>query len=233
MATLTLSAPMTTPVSLVSPTYWYKTRDGLKTQMIKRWKEYGSYIKKFAKTSKVPEEIIFAFMMVESGGNSVAGGESSATQGLMQFNKNYVAGTPNSTLGKEYLQGRLSDVEKEILAKYGFKFDKSGNTKAFTQADLVKPELNLLVGSIILGQFIDSTWGTDPDGTIRMDRIIARYNWGPAGFERNKLGTASFNTVYNNIPSTTKAYIQKMLGKNGALDIAINDKASFPEPKDA
>jgi hypothetical protein len=24
-----------------------------------------------------------------------------------------------------------------------------------------------------------------------------------------------------------------MLGKNGALDIAINDKASFPEPKDA
>jgi hypothetical protein len=124
MATLTLSAPMTTPMALVSPTSWYKTRDGLKTQMIKRWKEYGSYIKKFAKTSKVPEEIIFAFMMVESGGNSVAGGESSATQGLMQFNKNYVAGTPNSTLGKEYLQGRLSDVEKEILAKYGFNVAK-------------------------------------------------------------------------------------------------------------
>jgi hypothetical protein len=30
--------------------------------------------------------------------------------------------------------------------------------------------------------------------------------------------------VLANIPSTTKVYIQKMLGKNGALDIAINDK---------
>jgi len=233
MATYYLSAPMVTPTALQSPTTWYKTREGLRNQMIKRWSEYGSYIKKFGKTSKVPEEIILSFMMVESGGNAEAGGTGSATQGLMQFNKNFVAGSPNSTLGKEYLQGRLNDTEKQILSKYGFNFDKNGNTRAFTQADLIKPELNLLIGSIILGQFIDSTWGTDSDGKIRMDRIIARYNWGVAGFERNKLSSADFNTVYNNIPATTKVYIQKMLGKNGALDIAINDKSYFPEVKEA
>ena len=51
MATLTLSAPMTKPMTLVSPTTWYKTREGLRTQMIKRWKDWGGYIKKFAKTS--------------------------------------------------------------------------------------------------------------------------------------------------------------------------------------
>jgi soluble lytic murein transglycosylase-like protein len=233
MATLTLSAPMTKPMTLVSPTTWYKTREGLRTQMIKRWKDWGGYIKKFAKTSNIPEEVIFAFMMVESGGNPEAGGTSSATQGLMQFNKNYVSGSANSTLAKEYKEGRLSQVEKDVLKKYGFTFGTTGIPKAFTQADLIKPELNLLVGTIILGQFIDSSWGTDPDGTIRMDRIIARYNWGPAGFERNKLGTAPFNTVYNNIPAVTKVYIQKILGKNGALDIAINDKSYFPEVKEA
>jgi soluble lytic murein transglycosylase-like protein len=226
MATLTITAPVVAPVVLTSPTTWYSTREGLKKEMIKTWTNYGSYFKKFAETSKVPAEILLAFTQVESGGNATAGGSGSLTQGLMQWNRIYAGGTGNSdyVLTKEFNKGRLSQVEKDTLAKYNIKFDAKGNTRAITQADLVKPELNILVGSIILGQYIDETWGTDIDGKIRMDRIIAKYNWGIGGFKKNGLATKDLQGVLANIPAVTKTYIQKMLGKNGALDIAINDK---------
>ena len=56
-----------------------------------------------------------------------------------------------------------------------------------------------------------------------MDRIIALYNWGLGGFNRNQLDKKDLQGVLANVPVVTKAYIQKMLGKDGALDIAIND----------
>lgn len=225
MATLNIVAPVVAPLTLTSPTTWYKTREGLKKQMEITWKNYGEFFKKYAKTSKVPAEVLLAFCQVESGGNATAGGSSSPTQGLMQWNRNFAGGTGNTdyTLTKEFLRGRISQEEKDALAKFNIKFDAKGNTRSITQADLVKPELNILIGSIILGQYIDEPWGTDPDGTIRMDRIIARYNWGSAGFRRNELNKKNLKDVMANIPAVTKAYIQKMLGKNGALDIAMND----------
>jgi len=226
MATLTITAPVVAPVVLTSPTTWYKTRDGLKAEMIKTWKNYGEYFKKYAETSKVPAEILFAFTQVESGGNATAGGSGSLTQGLMQWNRIYAGGTgnPDYVLTKEFNKGRLSQVEKDKLKSFGITFDAKGNTRAITQADLVKPELNILIGSIILGQYIDESWGTDADGKIRMDRIIAKYNWGIGGFKKNSLATKDLQGVLANIPAVTKTYVQKMLGKNGALDIAINDK---------
>jgi len=230
MATLSLNAPVVSPVVLTSPTTWYKTRDGLKKELQKTWANYGTYFKKYAETSKVPAEILLAFTQVESGGNPTAGGSNSNTQGLMQWNRLYAGGkgNPDFVLTREFVgkngKSRLSQVEKDALAKFGITFDAKGNTRTITQADLVKPELNILIGSIILGQYIDEAWGTDPDGKIRMDRIIAKYNWGIGGFKKNGIATKDLKGVLANIPSTTKTYVEKMLGKNGALDIVINDK---------
>ena len=178
MATLTLYAPVVAPITLTSPTTWYKTRQGLKDQMIKTWAKYGNYFKYYAQTSKVPAEVLFAFTMVESGGNALAGGSTSQTQGLMQWNRIYAGGTGNTdfVLTREFNKGRLTQAEKDKLATFGIKFDAKGNTRSITQTDLQNPELNILIGSIILGQYIDETWGSDPDGKIRMDRIIAKYN---------------------------------------------------------
>lgn len=225
MATLTLAVPVVSPVVLVSPTTWYKTRQGLKDQMIKTWANYGKWFKYYAETSKVPAEILLAFTMVESGGNPLAGGSSSPTQGLMQWNRTFAGGSGNTdfVLTREFLKGRLSQAEKDKLATFGIKFDAKGQTRSITQADLQNPELNILIGSIILGQYIDESWGTD-NGKIRMDRIIAKYNWGSGGFRKNGLATKDLQGVLANIPSITKTYIEKMLGKNGALDIAVNDK---------
>ena len=226
MATLTLYAPVVAPITLTSPTTWYKTRQGLKDQMIKTWAKYGNYFKYYAQTSKVPAEVLFAFTMVESGGNALAGGSTSQTQGLMQWNRIYAGGTGNTdfVLTREFNKGRLTQAEKDKLATFGIKFDAKGNTRSITQTDLQNPELNILIGSIILGQYIDETWGSDPDGKIRMDRIIAKYNWGIGGFKKNGLATKDLQGVLANVPSVTKTYIEKMLGKNGALDIALNDK---------
>ena len=224
MATLNLTAPVISPVTLLSPTTWYKNRADLKTQMQKTWDKYGKFFKYYAETSKVPVQILLAFTQVESDGNPNAGGDKSLTQGLMKWNRIYAAGSVNKdfALSKEFLNGRLTPAEKDKLASFKITFDSKGNTRALTQADLKNPELNILVGSIILGQYIDKTWGTE-NGNIRMDRIIALYNWGLAGFNRNQLDKKDLQGVLANIPVITKAYIQKMLGKNGTLDIAIND----------
>jgi len=225
MANLTLAVP---EEGLISPTSWYNTREGLKNQMMKVWDKYGNYFKTFAETSKVPAEVLFAFTMIESGGNPLAGGSSSPTQGLMQWNRNYVAGTgnPDFTLTKEFNQGRLSQVEKDVLARKGIVFDSKGQTRALTQADLQDPYLNILIGSIILGQYMDSKWGTD-NGKLRMDRIIALYNWGLGGFKKNNIENKNLKEVLASIPDTTKSYVNKMLGKNGTLDIATSDLKDY------
>jgi len=226
MATLKLSAPVVAPVTLVSPIAWYSTRKALKDRMIEVWAKYGKWFKYYAETSRVPAEILFAFTMVESDGNPLAGGSTSPTQGLMQWNRTFAGGTgnPGFALTKEFTKGRLTQAEKDKLASFGIKFDAAGNTRAITQADLQNPELNILIGSIILGQYIDKPWGADADGNIRMDRVIALYNWGLKGFNNNNIATKTLPQILTSIPSTTKTYIQKMLGKNGALDVAINDK---------
>jgi len=225
MANLTLSVPVLSPIALSSPISWYNNRKSLKDEMTKVWNKYGNWFKYYAELTKVPAEILFAFCMVESGGDPLAGGSNSLTQGLMQFNRKYVAGSGNSdfTLSKEFLKGRLSQAEKDKLKQFGIVFDAKGNTRTLTQQDLQNPELNILIGAITLGQYIDEPWGKDAKGNIRMDRIIALYNWGLGGFTKRGIAKKDLKGVLANIPLTTKAYINKMLGQNGALDIAVND----------
>jgi hypothetical protein len=225
MANLTLSVPILSPIVLTSPTSWYDNRTFLKDEMTKVWKKYGNWFKYYAELTKVPAEILFAFCMVESGGDPLAGGSNSLTQGLMQFNRKYVAGSGNSdyTLSKEFLKGRLSQAEKDKLKQFGITFDANGNTRALTQKDLQNPELNIFLGAITLGQYIDEPWGKDANGNVRMDRIISLYNWGLGGFTKTKIARKDLKGVLASVPITTKAYINKMLGKNGALDIAVND----------
>ena len=146
MATATVSVPHKNP-NLVSPTSWYKTREGLKSQMEQVWAKYGKFFKEYGESSRIPPAILLAFTMIESNGNPKA---------------------------------------------------------------------------IILGQYADAEWGTQ-DGKLRMDRIIALYNWGSGGFKKNNIANKSIADVIKSIPSTTAVYINKMLGSNGSLDVAVND----------
>jgi soluble lytic murein transglycosylase-like protein len=189
--------------------------------MEKIWKNYGTYIKFASENSKIPANMLTSFIAVESGGNATAGGSGSKTQGLMQWNRDYA----QAQLETELKQGRMTPAEKDKLATFGIKFNNAGKTRAITQADQIKPELNILIGSIVLGQLVDTSWGTQ-DGVIRLDRVISVYNAGAYGDTGKKARLGNYATpaaLAAAVNSTTRAYIQKIMGKDGALDIATSD----------
>lgn len=238
MAVTTISAPK---ANLTSPSSW-GSRAAVKGQVANIMKKYGSYIKIASENAKIPAQVIASFIAVESGGNPTAGGASSPTQGLMQWNRTYA----KNILETEYRLGRLTPEEKTILAKYGITFNAQGQTRTITQADAIKPELNILIGTILLGQYADSyhdggkstmvggvrrKWAVDDqNGELRLDRMIAVYNAGAYGDAGTKARTgthASAKQLADSVNTTTRAYIKKMLGVNGAMDVASTDLKSL------
>lgn len=217
MSKATINIPAS---GLTRPTSW-GSRDAVKGQLTKIWKNYKPYIEFASEQSKIPKEILVAFISVESGGNPNAGSAGHVTQGLMQWNRTYA----KANLEKEFKEKRLSEAEKKKLADFGIKFDANGKTRAITNADQLKPELNILIGSIILGQMIDTDWGTE-NGEIKMERVIAVYNAGAFGDTGKKARSKQYPTplaLANVVNPITRGYIAKMLGKDGALDIVKTD----------
>jgi len=220
---------------LVSPTSW-GSRASIIGMIKKIMANYGSFIKTAAENSKLPASVIASFIAVESGGNPTAGGSGSATQGLMQWNRKFA----KSFLEAEKKLGRLTPNEEEILAKYGIKFDASGKTRVINQSDLVKPELNIVIGSILLGQYVDGyyeapkkdagNFAIDSGKNLRLDRIISIYNagaYGPIGKKARTGNYGSASEMAANVPEPTKSYIKKILGENGSMDVATKELASL------
>lgn len=212
---------LTVPSSgLVSPQNW-GSRDSIKKMIQSIIGRYRSAISFASATNKIPASIITAFIAVESGGDPKAGGAGHITQGLMQWNREFA----KENLEVEYKLGRLSDAEKERLAKFNISFDKNGKTRQITNQDQLNPELNILIGSIILGQLIDSKWAYDGK-ELRLDRVIAVYNAGAFGDTGKKARLGNFQTaksLADAVNPVTRSYISKMVGVNGALDIIKTD----------
>ena len=203
---------------------------------------YGKFIKTASEESNIPASVITAFIGVESGGNPLASpsgtGTCHPTIGLMQWNRAYT----RSTLEREYKANRLTDTEKLILSKYGINFDKNGKTRNITCNDQKIAELNILIGSIILGQLISELssrskgWALDDNELLRLDKIISVYNAGMFGktgkiATESKLGGVPVDTttvkkyrdLVGSFNNTTKNYIDLMMGKDGYLDILTSD----------
>lgn len=216
MAEVKLVYPAT---GLTAPTSW-----GSKAQILKMMeninKNYGTFIQFASTESKLPKEMIASFIAVESGGIANAGASGHITQGLMQWNRSYA----KSQLETELKLGRMTANEKNKLATYGIKFDANGKTRAITNADQLKPELNILIGTILLGQLVDTDWGTE-NNEIKLDRVIAVYNAGAYGDTGKKARSKTYKTpkdLANAVNSITSAYIKKILGFDGALHLTKN-----------
>jgi soluble lytic murein transglycosylase-like protein len=180
--------------------------------------KYGTYIDFVAKESKLPKEMIASFIAVESGGKPTAGASGGATQGLMQWNRTFA----QSMLEREKKEGRMTKAEQDKLASFGITFDANGKTRAITNADQLKPELNILIGTMLLGQLVDTDWGTE-NGEIKLDRVIAVYNAGAYGDTGKKARSKTYKTpkdLASAVNSTTSAYIKKILGTDGALHLS-------------
>ena len=211
MAEVKLVYPAT---GLSSPTSW-GSKESIKKMLDKIDKDYGTYIDFVAKESNLPKKMISSFIAVESGGNPKAGASGHVTQGLMQWNRTYT----KSMLEREKKEGRMTKAEQDKLASFGIKFDANGKTRAITNADQLKPELNILIGTMILGQLVDTDWGTE-NGEIKLDRVIAVYNAGAYGDTGKKARSKAYKTpkdLANAVNSVTRSYIQKILGTDGAL----------------
>jgi hypothetical protein len=201
-------------LGLVSPKSW-GSEEQITDMMKNIYTKYGTYIDFVAKESNLPKQMIASFIAVESGGDAKAGASGHATQGLMQWNRAYA----KSQLETELREKRMTANEKNKLAYYGIKFDANGKTRAITNADQLKPELNILIGSIILGQLVDTGWGTE-NGEIKLDRVITVYNAGAFGDAGQKARSKAYKTpreLASVVNPTTSAYIKKILGLSGAL----------------
>ena len=190
---------------------------------------YGQYFKFASNNSKLPMEMLLAFAAVESGIGKMVGGPGHPTRGIMQWNRQFA----KTQLENEYKLGRMTPEEKDYLAKHNIKFDKDGKTRVITEADQMKPGLNILIGSILLGMYADSyiegrkdkePWGIDENGNLRIDRMIAVYNAGAYGDTGKKARFGKHATpqaLANSVNSTTAGYIRKLLGKNGYYDYML------------
>ena len=187
--------------------------------------KFGEIIKRMSGYSNVPTELIESFIFIESGGNASA--QSPYATGLMQLN----GATASDTIVKEKGAGRLSAEEGAILKKYlgsrytmveGVKPKQTSLGKTFiTNDDLLKPEFNVLVGTMLLKQLMDEFTGAD--GKIRMDKVIVIYNGGRFGKVAKKVIPFQGTTedLIKLVPKETSAYILKLLGTQGILDTMV------------
>lgn len=186
--------------------------------------KFGIYIKNVANLVNLPKELIEAFIFIESAGNPNA--STKYATGLMQVG----TASASDSLVTEKGSGRMSLQEEAILKKYlGSRFSLLQNVKAkqtsigktfITKEDLLKPEFNILVGSILLKQLVDEF---TENGKVRMDKVITIYNGGRYSSTAKKVikYKGSTNDLLAELPKETSAYIVKLLGTNGILDTIV------------
>jgi soluble lytic murein transglycosylase-like protein len=186
--------------------------------------KYGDLIDKVADLVGLPPILIESFIFIESGGKEKA--QSPYATGLMQLN----GATASDTLVFEKGAGRLDKGEIEILKKYlGSRYSNLDKVKSkqrsigktfVTNDDLLKPEFNVLVGSILLKQLTDEF---TENGKIRFDKVITVYNGGRYGKAAKKVigFKGSIDEMLSFVPKETSNYIKKLVGTNGVLDVLI------------
>jgi len=211
------------------------TPEQIKKMLREGISKYGKYFQFAAENSKLPIELLMAFASVESGMGRLVGGAGHPTRGIMQWNRAFA----KPQLENELAMGRMTPAEKDKLKEYGITFDSLGKTRVITEADQMKPELNILIGSILLGQLADSylqgksadspAWATE-NGVLRLDRMIAVYNAGGGGTTGKTARFGGHPTAYqlaqavkNNGNIITFKYISRLMGKGGYYEYLLND----------
>jgi soluble lytic murein transglycosylase-like protein len=197
---------------------------------------YKREIEQASRLTNISEKMITSLIFIESSGKPNAVSSANAV-GLMQL----VPAAASDILVMENNKKRMTDDEKSLLRKYlGDRLDKgilamkflgdkktvNGVTSAVwvTREDLLNPEFNILVGSIYLGILIDESV---EDGSLRLDKIIVRYNRGYFSDGRGSRLPSSPEAVLAaaNIPKETKDYIRKFAGINSTLHILKGNTA--------
>lgn len=220
METFNVKIPLTTQ-SFYTTVESKQNEDKIKNVIIPK---YGKIIDNISKITNVPAQLIQSIIFIESRGNADA--QSPYATGLMQLN----GATASDVIVKEKGLGRLRDEEAAILKKYlvdrfnlveKVKPKQTSLGKTFvTNDDLMKPEFNILVGSLLLGQLLNEF---NESGKIRLDKLVVLYNGGRQTKAAKKIIPFKGNTddMLAQVPKETANYIKKLVGKNGILEAIV------------
>lgn len=186
--------------------------------------KYGDIINKVSSLTGVNSDLIESFIFIESSGDPKA--QTPYAVGLMQVG----TATASDTLVYEKSTGRLSQGEEAIVKKYlGDRWKLIENVKGgqrtigktyVTREDLFKPEFNILVGTIILGQLINEF---TENGKPRLDKVVVIYNTGRYGklAKQAIAHTGDTASLVSKLPKGQADYVRKLVGVNGLLDILV------------
>ena len=186
---------------------------------------YDTFIQQASDMTNVPRAVIESVCFIESRGNESARSSAGAV-GLMQLTPD----TCVTTIFQDNKAGRISDTQLEKLHSFlGAKLinirsmrylndPKVSNTK-LTASEVISPEVNLLIGAMLLGRLIDQETQLLSliERLIRWDRVVFRYNAGY--FYKIQAKTVAGVLDEAKAKSTeTGNYILKFAGKNGLLE---------------
>lgn len=185
---------------------------------------YGVMINNISNLTGVNKELIESFIFIESSGNPTA--HTPYAYGLMQVG----LATASDSLVYEKSSGRLSAGEEILVKKYlGDRWNliknlssgqKSIGKTFITKTDLYKPEFNILIGTLILGQLVNEF---TENGRPRLDKVVVVYNTGRyAKISKTAIAhIGNTDTLVAKLPKGQADYIKKLVGVNGLLDILI------------
>lgn len=192
----------------------------VKTALNRINQRFGNIISTVSRLTGVPEILITSFIFIESGGNDnvPSTGVERAT-GLMQISP----ATVYDTINIEIRQKRLTLDESKLLSKYIPNF-RNLLRRPYPQVrqniiDALKNnEFNILVGTMYLSQLISiNRRGND----LRLDKVVIQYNQGRFHPITRTLRwkTLPKQELYKTLNETTQAYVVKLMGINGTLDL--------------
>jgi soluble lytic murein transglycosylase-like protein len=187
-------------------------------------KKYGTLIEKWAKVFDIDKGIIVSFIATESGGKNVGANKFKAV-GLMQVTPNTVyevitkwssqVSVPLSATTKTFLNSKVSTTTKWSSSRV----PTSAETTQIL-AGLTNTDYNIAVGTATIRWMIEAFAKLGVGG---LDKVMVAYNAGYYGM-RNKVKDLTIDQIVKStaIPLESRAYVLKMMGVNGFMDLYYN-----------
>jgi len=177
---------------------------------------YGSIISKYEQPLAIAKPIVVSVIGTESGGRMV-GKNAFGAIGLMQVT--YPAFVEVSANWKKHVKENMPAFIKENLDKLAPNKSQSAIESKLASS----PEFNILVGMMLLRVLAERFGGN-------FNRVLVSYNAGAYTKSQN-VGTTPIQTPIDTallvadkrVPLESRNYLQKVLGKNGFLELYLNN----------
>jgi len=177
---------------------------------------YGSIITKYEQPLSMPKAIVVSVIGTESGGKMV-GKNAYGAIGLMQVT--YPTFVETTTQWKKYTNQDLPIFLKQNIDRLAPNKSQSAIESKLSSS----PELNILVGMMFL-RLLSERFGGN------FNRVLVAYNAGAYTKSQN-VGTTPIKTPIDTallvsdkrVPTQSRNYLEKVLGKDGFLELYINN----------